>query len=98
MCNDIWRFSTLTGADGFWKFANEPECVTTRRCERAVADGHMERKQWPWAQRTVVQYTITKSGKAYVAAYRKRAEENHARAMEKVKKMACESPQTYGIK
>ena len=75
-------FSTLTYADGFWRFKDEFECETTKRCDLAVADGLMRRKQWGWAGRTVVLYTTTKKGKDYISAYIKRANENYARALD----------------
>ncbi len=59
----MWHLiSTLNYANRFWRFADEAECDTTRRCEEALAAGFMKRHSWPWTDKTVIQYTTTAAG------------------------------------
>ncbi len=72
----MWNlFSTLSYADGFWRFADEVECESTRRCEEALAAGFMKRDSWPWNGKTVIQYTTTAAGTKELKRLRTVAEE-----------------------
>ncbi len=77
-------YTTLTSNNGFWRFADDPVCRATERCEAAVVLGFMKRHTWPWIHgcenTTVVQFTVTDEGRAEVVRHRERATDIVGRA------------------